>query len=316
MDSIAKILNHLLVFAFLLDIMLFFCSFNVVFMPLLSSSSFNTIFISILLLIQSVVVWLILNNHRISVSSCLSPTEFKIGMAFGLCIGAAILSFMVSHAFSRPDALCSAFSAAAESQEHGSSHLVLLRRFLGDEDVIDNSTISAANSTKSNTSSVTTPVSASTSPSLATTPGGNEQHGDGDHATSMLYSMCLEHRGTMIAVWFWSGLSFWCNFVCCLLLWVGQGELANAAPYENLSMDDFEDHFRRQQVSSSAGGGPAFVGDYATVPEIRPDVNNQHQPSGGSSSTSGINRPATGVGGYGVSSSTGYSDTPAIITTV
>eukprot|EP00523_Entomoneis_sp_CCMP467_P021287 CAMPEP_0168852500 /NCGR_PEP_ID=MMETSP0727-20121128/13008_1 /TAXON_ID=265536 /ORGANISM="Amphiprora sp., Strain CCMP467" /LENGTH=316 /DNA_ID=CAMNT_0008906623 /DNA_START=101 /DNA_END=1051 /DNA_ORIENTATION=+ len=279
MDSIAKILNHILVLAFLLDAMLFFTSWSVSFLP----------------------VWLVLNHHRISIAACLAPTEFKVGMAFGLCVGAAILSFFVSHAFARPAAVCEALNAASTA---AGSHNNRWLRVLAENNAtatVDDDDTAAPSDDKSQTT---------TYPTID---------------PSNVYLLCSTHKGSMVAVWFWSGLSFWCNFCACLLIWVGQGELANATPYENLSMDDYEDHFRRQQVAGTVVGGadnpnnvnsaangnglfgtPAFVGDYATVPEIRPDQSMNNNNNGASSS-----QPS----GYGPTSNTGYSDTPAPVLT-
>ncbi len=85
----------------------------------------------------------------------------------------------------------------------------------------------------------------------------------------------------MVAVWFWSGTVFWLNFCSALLLAIGRGGLAQRSnQYEDISMNDYEDHFRRfQQLSQEAGVAhgnvstpmPAFVGDYSSVPEIRTD---------------------------------------------
>ena len=268
LNSIEKILNHILALVLLLNVMLFLSSFSVVFMPL---SAFNTTFISMLLLAQTIIVWLILNNHRVSMASCLAPTEFKIGVAFGLCVAAAILAFLVSHGFARPDAVCAAFQSTEISNTN--QRFVLL-----DDPATDNSTEPDSSSSSSSTSM----------PFLST------------------YTMCSTHKGSMVAVWFWSGLVFWCNFVSALLLWVGQSELANASPYENLSMDDFEDHFRRQQVANGTAAPPAFVGDYATVPEIRTDESNLSQGMMASQTSH--------LGGYNTSTN-GFSDV-AVTTTV
>jgi hypothetical protein len=94
--------------------------------------------------------------------------------------------------------------------------------------------------------------------------------------------LCGSRKGSMVAVWFWSGTIFWLNFCTSLLLAIGRDELAHRSnQYENISMDDYEDHFRRfQQLSQEAGVShgsvstpmPAFVGDYSSVPEVRTGV--------------------------------------------
>ena len=71
-------------------------------------------------------------------------------------------------------------------------------------------------------------------------------------------------------LWFWSGTVCFFNFVTALLIAYGRHELApSTAMYEQVSnMGQYE-----QQISNQAGGGagprPTFVGDYASVPEIR-----------------------------------------------
>jgi hypothetical protein len=93
--------------------------------------------------------------------------------------------------------------------------------------------------------------------------------------------LCGSRKGSMVAVWFWSGMVFWLNFCSSLLIAIGRDELAHRSnQYEDISMNDYEDHFRRfQQLSQEAGVAhgsvgtpmPAFVGDYTSVPEIRTD---------------------------------------------
>lgn len=78
----------------------------------------------------------------------------------------------------------------------------------------------------------------------------------------LLDDICEKHSGSIRAVCFWSGLVAWFNFCTCLLLTVGQHELAGGGSnqYQNIG---------GAPPPSAAGGAPAFVGDYATIPEIR-----------------------------------------------
>ena len=284
MDSIPKILNHVLAFALFFDIMLFFSSFQVSFLPTLG---FNTTSLSLLLVCQTVVVWLILNNHRVPVASFLAPTEFKVGLAFGLSVGAAILSFMVSHAFRNSSHLCDPF------------HVHHARSLF--EDVLEqNPPDQPPPPPGSNTNSSDVPP---TPPGEALTNDQQQQAGNMNmtFAPMDFLVLCNEHSGSIGAVWFWAGLSFWCNFGCCLLLSVGKSELSSGSStqYQQVNV---EDAYGTGQSSSQAASGNAFVGDYATVPEIRSDHSNNQRGGGGINSS--VNS------GYGPTG--GYSDQPQL----
>lgn len=204
LDSISKILNHILLIMAVLNMFLFFSSWNVSFLP---NMGFSTTFITLMLCFQNASVWIIINNHRISSFSFMAATEFMVGVALGITIGATILAFVLY-----------------SNYRH----------------------ISRCDPMKSD---------------------------------STYEYLCSERKGSLTAVWFWSGLVFWLNFCSTLLIAIGRNELASSGQYEDLSMNDYEDHFRRfQQLSQEAGvvhGAigtpvtPAFVGDYTSIPEIR-----------------------------------------------
>lgn len=212
LDSIRKILNHITLIMAVLNMFLFVSSWSVSFLPNLG---FSTIFLSLALCFQNAIVWIIFNNHRISSFSFLAATEFMVGVALGITIGATILAFVLT-----------------SNYRH----------------------VSRCNASQSDPT---------------------------------FEYMCGEKKGSLTAVWFWSGLVFWLNFCSSLLIAIGRNELASTAgggQYEDLSMNDYEDHFRRfQQLSQEAGvvhgsinsstptPTPAFVGDYTSVPEIRTD---------------------------------------------
>ena len=79
---------------------------------------------------------------------------------------------------------------------------------------------------------------------------------------------------SLSGLWFWSGAVCFLNFIAALLIAYGRHELApSTAMYEqvsNLTMEQYE-----AQIQNEGGGGggagprPTFVGDYASVPEIR-----------------------------------------------
>ena len=229
LDSIGKIINHVLAVTMVCDVFLFFSSWSV---SLLPNIGFNTVLISFLLCVQTICVLLIINNNRISALSFLSPTEFMIGVAFGITLGATALSLVLSGAFRR---------VSRCGHEPPNSR---------------------------------TPASA---PNGTDTTSSENAFGD-----PVYQYICEQHAGAMAAVWFWSGLVFWFNFCTCLLLAVGRSELTQNSHYEHIGgggesgAHDFEEQFRRTQAGFPAGDAlnqtptPSFVGDYATIPEIRP----------------------------------------------
>jgi hypothetical protein len=233
LDTLSKILNHVLVITAVVDTCLFVSSWSVAFLP---RTGFSTTFCSLLLCLHSGIIWMIVNNHRMSSFTILAATDFNVGLALGLSIGATVLAFSIWSSFRL---LPSCQSLADDYKAH-----------------------------------------------RGTTPPSD---------TIFFEYTCGSKRGTMSAVWFWSGLVFWLKFVTSLLLSIGRNELTLAGQYENISMNDYEDHFERfQQLSREAGivhanmtsreavngaafgsvrpsQAPAFVGDYSSVPEIRPD---------------------------------------------
>jgi hypothetical protein len=202
LDSIGKILNHILLIMAVLNSFLFLNSWNVSFLP---NIGFSTTFVSLMLCFQNACVWIIINNHRISSFSFMRATDFMVGVALGITMGGTVLAFVVSSNYrhvSRCDTM---------QQDPTFEYL------------------------------------------------------------------CGNRKSSLVFVWFWSGLIFWLNFCSTLLIAIGREELAHSGQYEDVSMNDYEDHFRRfQQLSQEAGvvhssPAPAFVGDYTSVPEVRTD---------------------------------------------
>lgn len=97
LDSISKIINHLLILLLALNVLLFLTSWNV---SLLPNVGFSTVSAAFFLCFQTVCVWAMLNNHRISaLPPSMDSSEFIIGVALGISIGGAVLSFVVSSTF-------------------------------------------------------------------------------------------------------------------------------------------------------------------------------------------------------------------------
>jgi len=97
LDSVSKILNHILFLTVIVDVFLFLSSFSVSYLP--NHMGFNTVLCSFLLAAVSVLVLLIVNNSRISALSVLAPTEFMVGVATGGTIGAAVLAGLLSSTY-------------------------------------------------------------------------------------------------------------------------------------------------------------------------------------------------------------------------
>jgi hypothetical protein len=224
MDSIAKILNHILLLLFALNILLFLSCWSQSFTP---SNTLPTVWMSLFLLLQNATVWAILNNGRVSPHlSFLAPNDFIMGLALGITIGASILSFLLSQSF-----------------RYGSCP------------------------TYSRTTSNRTNYDYAYEHSTSTT--SNDHYNDSNTQTDC-------HHST--GIWLWAGLVFWLNFCSCLLLAVGRREFThspfNSTEYEPVGTADpmYMNHHGggggyNHTVSTSTG----FAGDYANVPEIRPD---------------------------------------------
>lgn len=97
LDSISKILNHVVAVTLVCDVFLLFSSFSVSYLD--HHLGFSTVLCSFLLGAVSVIVLLILNNSRISALSVLAPTKFMVGVATGITIGAAVLAAVLSSTY-------------------------------------------------------------------------------------------------------------------------------------------------------------------------------------------------------------------------
>ena len=93
LDSMPKIINHLLYATLLFDSFLFLVSLGA------PNVGMNLGLISLLLGVQSVSVFFTLNHSPFPALHFLSPTPFMVGAALGTTIGAAVLAFMISSTY-------------------------------------------------------------------------------------------------------------------------------------------------------------------------------------------------------------------------
>lgn len=100
LDTIPKLINHLLVLLGVSNFTLFMKSWNVTILP---GMGFQTPLVSTLLCCQNACVWMILNDSaaaaRLAALRALSPTEFMIGNCLGISIGSAFLAMVLSNYF-------------------------------------------------------------------------------------------------------------------------------------------------------------------------------------------------------------------------
>jgi len=122
LDSIGKILNHVLFLTVAVDVFLFLSSFAVSYLP--NHLGFNTVLCSFLLAAVSVTVLLIVNNSRISALSVLAPTEFMVGVACGCTLGAAVLAALLSTSYKNVTH-CSDLSASMQHDAKNSTAAAL-----------------------------------------------------------------------------------------------------------------------------------------------------------------------------------------------
>ena len=79
--------------------------------------------------------------------------------------------------------------------------------------------------------------------------------------------MCEKHQGAMNAIWFWSGLVFWFDFCTCLMLAIGQHELAlqgRGNAYEHIGGSAPPSAVHQQSST--------FAGDYSNIPDIQNNI--------------------------------------------
>jgi len=98
-DSIPKLLNHLVFANSICNFFLFIASFQSALLPNLG---LDTLLISILLCFQNIFSWIVLNNGRLPHTfQALAPSEFIMGVVLGIAVGGSILAFVLSLFFGR-----------------------------------------------------------------------------------------------------------------------------------------------------------------------------------------------------------------------
>jgi hypothetical protein len=229
LDTISKVLNHVLWLLLAFNILLFFACWSQSFVP---QNTLPTVWISLFLLLQNATVWAIINNARVPANlSFLAPNDFIMGVALGITIGASILSFILSQSF-----------------KYG------------------------------------------TCPTASTISTHTDDDRLSNHTTTNRETHCNRSTG----IWFWGGLVFWLNFSCSLLLAVGRREYSHLSnQYEPVGTSSSNGGTTTtgsepRYVPSSGGyhnSGPTFAGDYANIPEIRPDHDNMNHSNHGSVSS-------------------------------
>lgn len=98
-DSIPKLLNHLVFASAICNLFLFIASFQAATLPNLG---IDTLLISFLLCFQNAFCWIVLNNGRLPHTfQALAPSEFIVGVVLGISVGGSILAFVLSLFFGR-----------------------------------------------------------------------------------------------------------------------------------------------------------------------------------------------------------------------
>lgn len=239
LDSIGKIINHVLAMIMVCNVLLFLAASTV---SLLPQVGVNVLFVAILLMAQTAYVTLVLNPHIAPSVRFLSPTPLTIGIALGTTIGAIALTMVISGAYRRVSSSCTGGMTG-----------------LGPA-ILNNATTSP----QDHKTTVKPSSRTSTTHAKSTT--------FGDPLTEYY---CDHHKGALTAVWFWSGLLLWFNFCSCLLLAVGSEELSfdSRNQYQDIGAPMPPSAISDQQhsiaSSSNSYSGQSFVGDYSNIPEIR-----------------------------------------------
>jgi len=108
LDSIPKIINHLLLLIGFCNVILFLSCWHT---PVVSDVGFPTPLCVLILMCQNLCLFIIFNNASFEGLQILAPTEFMVGNSLGITIGAAILAFVVA-TFHRKVANCTTIRSA------------------------------------------------------------------------------------------------------------------------------------------------------------------------------------------------------------
>lgn len=221
LDTIPKIINHLLLLMAVCNFFLFFTCWGGSGLP---QMGFSTVLSSFMLITQNVIVYMTFNNlgglisgGSSSRSSYLTPNEFMVGICLGVTVGGCIVAFILSNYYHHLNSYCN--KLAATSKSTGASTLL-------DTTYDPYSTGSSSISTKAPLKS------------------------DGE--------ICLnKYHGNIYWISFWSGLVFWWNFCLSLLIAMGRMELIQVSTstsnqqYE--SIGSIDNTFQQQQSHQTPG---------------------------------------------------------------
>lgn len=282
LDSIRKIVNHLLAILFASNVFLLVSSWSVAFGA--TSLGLKVVLVALLLAGQTVLVYSIVNNAaagggRFAVGSqqqdlaaqaqqgggfwsSLSPTDFMLGVALGVTVGGSILAFVVASAFSRPPWPC-------DYRNYGPT----LR------------TLDQPSGHGADTGNHTSTTDATATAAMTM-----------DSVNYRCHQLYLQGSGSSFSIWFWASLVFWINFCVSLLLATGRRDLSVSSAYGYEHIGGVDDAAASPTGAPStttfpgdmrqAATSPSFVGDYARIPEIRSGDNGLPGGGGGTSASS------------------------------
>jgi hypothetical protein len=258
LDTLPKILNHVLYFAVFSQVCLLFAAFSASrYLDKELMGGFSPVLCTCFLLAVTILVYVINNHHWFSSNACinlLEPTEFTIGLAAGLTIGTLVVAILMAQTFQTGGVLCDNETHAAAGGG-GGDRGGTTRNHAGTMATTSNSTVpNNGGSNGINTAALIDPV---------------------------LYDACANHRINMSSISFWSGLCAWLSAVIAILLTVGKNDILMARHYERIAesnnIDSFEEIYRRQQreilgvqqaSALQSRAAAMFVGDYSSVPEV------------------------------------------------
>lgn len=239
LDTVGKILNHVLLFNLVCDVLLFFSSFSVSLLE--HNLGFDTVLCSFLLSAVTVVILLIVNNSRISALSILQPTEYMVGVATGLAIGAAVLAAVLSSTYKTV------------------SHCVVA-------DDKDTSAAAASSATDTNTTAISTTTAAH---------GSNDPNYD-YMCKNMKTTFSYIWFWAGLSAWL-NAISALLLMIGRQQLSTAHHQQHYETIGGSQQTPDFEETFRRQQqeilgsqrhAEIQQRAASMFVGDYATIPEV------------------------------------------------
>jgi hypothetical protein len=250
LDTLPKILNHVLYFAVFSQVCLLFAAFSASrYLDKQLMGGFSPVLCTCFLLAVTILVYVINNHHWFSSNGCinlLEPTEFTIGLAAGITIGTLVVAILMAQTFQTGGVLC-------DSETHAAG---------GGGDRGDR-----GGTTRNST--------------LPINNGGSNGINTAALIDPELYDACANHRINMSSISFWSGLCAWLSAVIAILLTVGKNDILMARHYERIAessnIDSFEEIYRRQQreilgvqqaSALQSRAAAMFVGDYSSVPEV------------------------------------------------